>query len=146
MVLADAITYAQRHYKPRAMIDLATLTGGVVVALGEVRAGMFSNNDRLATQLAEAGERVHERLWRMPLDDDYFELIRGDDSDLKNSGGRSAHPVIGGMFLKQFVDGKTPWAHLDIAGTATTDKDLPYCPKGATGFGVRLLIDYLENL
>ena len=146
MVLADAMTYAQKHYKPRAMIDLATLTGGVVVALGNVRAGMFSNNDRLATQLAEAGERVHERLWRMPLDDDYFELIRGEDSDLKNSGGRKAHPIIGGMFLKQFVDDKTAWAHLDIAGTATTDKDLPYCPKGATGFGVRLLIDYLENL
>lgn len=146
MVLADAITYAQKHYKPRAMIDLATLTGGVVVALGEVRAGMFSNDDRLAARLFDAGERVHERLWRMPLDDDYLELIRGDDSDLKNSGGRSAHPVIGGMFLKQFVNDKIPWAHLDIAGTATTDKDLPYCPKGATGFGVRLLIDYLENL
>lgn len=146
MVLADALTYAQKHYKPRAMIDLATLTGGVVVALGDVRAGMFSNDDRLATRLFDAGERVHERLWRMPLDDDYLELIRGDDSDLKNSGGRSAHPVIGGMFLKQFVSDKVPWTHLDIAGTATTDKDLPYCPKGATGFGVRLLIDFLDNL
>lgn len=146
MVLADALTYAQKHYKPRAMIDLATLTGGVVVALGDVRAGMFTNNEHLATGLFDAGERVHERLWKMPLDEEYLELIRGDDSDLKNSGGRKAHPVIGGMFLKQFVDDKIPWAHLDIAGTATTDKDQPYCPKGATGFGVRLLIDFIENL
>ncbi len=146
MVLADALTYAQKHYKPRALIDLATLTGGVVIALGSIRAGMFSNDDRLAAALAAAGERVHERLWRLPLDDDYLELIKGDDSDLKNTGGRSADPVIGGMFLKQFVDEKVPWAHLDIAGTATTDKDQPYCPKGATGFGVRLLIDYLEGL
>lgn len=146
MVLADALTYAQKHYKPRAIIDLATLTGGVVVALGGVRAGLFANHDGLAAALAAAGERVHERLWRLPLDDEYLQLIKGDDSDLKNSGGRSAHPVIGGMFLKQFVDKKIPWAHLDIAGTATTDKDLPYCPKGATGFGVRLLVDYIEHL
>ena len=146
MVLADALTYAQKHFKPRVIIDLATLTGGVVVALGGVRAGLFANHDGLAAALAAAGDRVHERLWRLPLDDEYLELIKGDDSDLKNSGGRSAHPVIGGMFLKQFVDAKIPWAHLDIAGTATTDKDRPYCPKGATGFGVRLLVDYIEHL
>jgi leucyl aminopeptidase len=145
-VLADALTYSQRHYKPRAIIDLATLTGGVLIALGAVRAGLFANDDQLAAALTAAGERVHERLWRLPLDDDYLELIKGDDSDLKNSGGRWAHPVVGGMFLKQFVDPKVPWAHLDIAGTATCEKDQPYCPKGATGFGVRLLVDYLEHL
>lgn len=146
MVLADALTYSQRHYKPRAIIDLATLTGGVMIALGAVRAGLFANDDQLAAALTAAGERVHERLWRLPLDDDYLELIKGDDSDLKNSGGRGAHPVVGGIFLKQFVDPKVPWAHLDIAGTATCEKDQPYCPKGATGFGVRLLVDYLEHL
>ncbi len=146
LVLADALTYAQKHYNPRAIIDLATLTGGVVVALGAVRAGLFANDERLADALRAAGERVHERLWRLPLDDEYLELIKGEDSDLKNSAGRSAHPVIGAMFLREFVDKKVPWAHLDIAGTATCDKDLPFCPKGATGFGVRLLIDYLERL
>ncbi len=146
LVLADALTYAQKKYRPKAVIDLATLTGGVVVALGAVRAGIFSNNDDLADALIESGDNVHERLWRLPLDEDYFELIKGDDSDIKNSGGREAHPVIGGIFLKQFVDPKVPWAHLDIAGTATCDKDLPYCPKGATGFGVRLLVDYLKRM
>ncbi len=146
MVLADALTYAQKHYKARAVIDLATLTGGVVVALGSTRAGLFSNNDALADRLFASGERAHERLWRLPLDDEYLDLIKGDDSDLKNSGGRHAHPIIGGIFLKQFIEGKTPWAHLDIAGVGDTEKDLPYCPKGATGFGVRLLIDYLAGL
>lgn len=146
LVLADALTFAQQRYRPRAIIDLATLTGGVTVALGAARAGLFANDDDLAGRLFESGERVHERLWRLPLDDDYFELIKGDDSDMKNSGGRAAHPILGGIFLKQFVDAAVPWAHLDIAGTATTDKDAPYCPKGATGFGVRLLIDYLQRL
>ena len=80
----------------------------------------------------------------MPLDDEYLEQIKGDDSDLKNSGGRMAQPIIGGMFLKQFVDDAVPWAHLDIAGVADTEKELPYCPKGATGFGVRLLVEYLS--
>jgi leucyl aminopeptidase len=145
MVLADALTFAQKHYRPRAIIDLATLTGGVVVALGSVRAGLFSNNDALADKLLEAGENVDERLWRLPLDDDYLELIKGDDSDLKNSAGRPAHPIIGGIFLKQFVDHKVSWAHLDIAGVSHCEKDLPYCPKGATGFGVRLLVDYLSR-
>ena len=145
LVLADALTYAQRRYRPKAVIDLATLTGGVVVALGSVRAGLFANNDALAEKLLASGERVHERLWRLPLDDEYLEPIKGEDSDLKNSGGRSAHPIIGGMFLKQFVDKKTPWAHLDIAGVGDAEKDMPYCPKGATGFGVRLLIDYLTG-
>lgn len=146
MVLADALTYAQRHYRPHAIIDLATLTGGVVIALGAVRAGLFANDDALADALQAAGDRVHERLWRMPLDADYRELIKGDDSDIKNSGGRAAHPVIGGIFLKEFVDEKVPWAHLDIAGVANCEKDQPYCPKGATGFGVRLLLEYLTHL
>jgi leucyl aminopeptidase len=145
MVLADALTYAQKHYRPRAIIDLATLTGGVVVALGSVRAGLFASDEALADRLTESGDRVHERLWRLPLDDEYVELIKGDDSDLKNSGGRMAHPIIAAVFLKQFINKKIPWAHLDIAGVADAEKDLPYCPKGATGFGVRLLIDYLSR-
>ena len=147
LVLCDTLTYAQREFQPRAMIDLATLTGGVVIALGSTRAGLFSNDDELAAALAEAGERTHERLWRLPLDDEYFDLIKGDDSDMKNSAGvRKAHPIVGAIFLKQFVEAGTPWAHLDIAGVGDIERETPTCPKGATGFGVRLLMDYLETL
>jgi leucyl aminopeptidase len=147
LVLCDSLTYAQRHYQPRVMIDLATLTSGIVTALGNVRAGLFSNNEVLVEALFNSGERTHERLWRMPLDGDYFELIRGDDSDLRNSTGlTTASPIVGGIFLKQFVSDDTPWAHIDIAGVAKAKVDLPYCPKGATGFGVRLLVDYLSGL
>lgn len=146
LVLADALTYVQKHFKPRSIIDLATLTGGAMLALGRVRAALCSNNDALSEQLYAAGERVHERLWRLPLDEEVFKLIKGDDGDLKNSGGREGHTIIGGMFLRQFVDDNIPWAHLDIAAVADSPKELPYCPKGATGFGVRLLLDYMENL
>jgi leucyl aminopeptidase len=146
LVLCDALTYAQRKYSPRCMIDLATLTGGVVVALGRVVAGVFCNDETLQDALIESGRRVHERLWPLPMWDEYFDLIKGDDSDFKNSGGRDAHACIGAVFLKQFVEAKVPWAHLDIAGVADTDKDLAYCPKGATGFGVRLLLDYIQGL
>ncbi len=146
LVLADALTYAQQAFKPRAIVDLATLTGGVVVALGHVRAGIMANDDRLAGELISAGEKTYERLWRLPLDEEYFDLIKGDEADIKNSGGREGAPIFGGIFLKQFVDDGIPWAHLDIAGVASTGKDLPYCPKGATGFGVRLLVEYLKTL
>jgi leucyl aminopeptidase len=146
MVLCDALTYTQQTYHPRLMVDLATLTGGVVVALGHLRAGVLSNDKALSDALIAAGERTHELLWPLPLDDEYFELIKGDDSDMKNSGARLAAATQGGIFLKQFVASDLPWAHLDIAGTADSEKDLPYSPKGATGFGVRLLIDYLQHL
>ncbi len=147
LVLADALTYASRHFKPRAMVDLATLTGGVGVALGSVRAGLMANNQALAAAIFESGERTGERVWQLPLDDEYLELIAGDDSDLKNSAGKpKASAIVGGIFLKQFVEGEVPWAHLDIASTGISDTALPYSPKGATGYGVRLLVDYLENL
>lgn len=146
LVLSDALVYAQKNHKPRALIDLATLTGGVVIALGSVRAGFMTNNDRLADALYASGDRSFERLWRLPMDEEYFELIKGDDSDMKNSGAKKAHPIIGGIFLKQFVSDEIPWAHIDIAGVADTEKDLPYCSKGATGFGVRLLLDYLSSI
>jgi leucyl aminopeptidase len=96
--------------------------------------------------LMASGDRTSEKLWRLPLDDEYAKAIRGDDADLKNSGGREASAIMGGIFLKQFVSDAVPWAHLDIAGMADSDKELPYCPKGATGYGVRLLLDYLEHL
>jgi leucyl aminopeptidase len=147
MVLSDTLTYAQDRFQPRALVDIATLTGGIVVALGSVRAGLFSNDDTLAEDLLRAGERTGEKLWRMPLDDEYFELIRGDDSDFKNSSGkRKAHPVVGGIFLKQYVSESIPWAHLDIAGVDSVTTELPYAPIGATGFGVRVLVDYLAQI
>lgn len=146
LVLADALTYTQQHYKPKAVIDLATLTGGIVVALGRVRAGIMGNNQELIEALITSGERTAERLWQLPLDEEYLQSTKGDDADLKNSGGREGHAILGGIFLKQFVDDNVPWAHLDIAGLADSPKDLPYCPKGATGFSVRLLMDYLSNI
>ncbi|HPH94504.1 MAG TPA: leucyl aminopeptidase [Anaerolineaceae bacterium] len=146
LVLADALTYAQRNFQPRALIDLATLTGGVVTALGRVRGGLMSNNPELVQQLMASGEATFERLWQLPLDDDYLKSTKGEEADLKNSGGREGHPIMGGIFLKQFVSDEIPWAHLDIAGTADSNKEMPYCPKGATGFGIRLLIHYIESL
>jgi leucyl aminopeptidase len=139
LILADALWYAQKHCRPTALIDFATLTGGVVTALGKVAAGLMSNDDALSAQLGESSRRTHERLWRLPLWDDYRELIKGQDSDLRNTGKkRHAHPIVGGMFLKEFVDDDVPWAHIDIAGPATDESD-----KEATGFGVRLIVDYL---
>jgi leucyl aminopeptidase len=146
LVLADALTYTERTFQPRAMIDIATLTGAVVVALGTVRAGLLSTSDELAEALFQSGERTFERIWRLPLDEEYFEQIKGDDSDIKNSGGRKAGSIIGGMFLKQFVTDEIPWAHLDVAGVMEAEKDMPYCPKGGMGFGVRLFLDYLNTL
>jgi leucyl aminopeptidase len=146
LVLADALTYAQKNFTPRAVIDLATLTGGVVVALGHSRAAILSNNDDLSNSLFNSGEKTFERLWRLPLDEDFTKAIKAEDGDIKNTGGRDGHCIIGGAFLQEFIEADTVWAHLDIAGVADTTKELPYCPKGATGFGVRLLIDYLATL
>ena len=141
LVLADALWYAQKHCKPTALIDFATLTGGVVTALGKVAAGLMANDDAISAELGESGRRTHERLWRLPLWDDYRELIKGYDSDIRNSSGkRQAHPIVGGMFLKEFVDDGVPWAHIDIAGPATDDSE-----RQATGFGVRLIVDYLQR-
>jgi leucyl aminopeptidase len=146
LILADALCYAQQKLKPTALIDIATLTGGVRVALGTAAAGLLSNDDTLAADLGEAGRRTHERLWRLPLWDDYRELIKGQEADVKNAAGkRDAHPIVGAMFLKEFVADDVPWAHLDIAAVATNDNGNDMAPKGATGFGVRLLIEFLRQ-
>jgi leucyl aminopeptidase len=145
LVLADGITLLINQYSPAAIINFATLTGGIVTALGKIRAGIFSNNDNLAAKLFSAGERSGGKIWRMPLDDEYFEFIKGDYADLKNSGGKEGHPVMGGIFLKQFVPSETPWAHLDIAGTATNNKADEMNPKGANGYGIRLMINFLQS-
>ncbi len=146
MVLADALTYASTKLKPRAIIDLATLTGGVVTALGKFRAGVMATDDELVTNLIAAGDRTGEKLWQLPLDDEYFELIKGSDSDMKNSAGVPlASSIVGGTFLKQFVLNDVPWAHIDIAGTATVEKGISG-GRAATGFGVRLVVEYLKGL
>lgn len=145
LTLADALSYAEDELKPTRMIDLATLTGSMVIALGEGISGLWSNDETLAKQLLEASSRTTEPLWRMPLYAPYKEQIKSDIADLKNSGGRQAGCVTAALFLQEFV-AKTPWAHIDIAGTAFQSKENGYWPKNATGFGVRLLIDFLQNL
>ena len=139
LVLADALHYANDRFKPRFIVDLATLTGAIIVALGNEYAGLFADNDKLAEQLTEAGKSVGERVWRMPLGDEYDKMLKSDIADMKNiSGGRGVGSITAAQFLKRFV-GRTPWAHLDIAGVTWTKKDLSLAPKGATAFGVRLL-------
>ena len=145
LVLADCLHYAEKTYAPAAMIDLATLTGACTVALGDACAGLLSTNDKLADALIASGEKTNERLWRLPLWPVYREQIAGTDADLKNVGGRLGGAITAAMFLKEFVTDKTPWAHLDIAGVANASKASATCPVGATGFGVRLLIDYLRG-
>ena len=139
LVLADALHYAITRFKPKFIIDLATLTRAIIVALGNEYAGMFSNNDKLSERLAEVGEKVGEKLWRLPQGEVYDKMLKSDIADMKNiSGGRGAGSITAAQFLGRFV-GKTPWAHLDIAGVTWTKKDLAIAPKGATAFGVRLL-------
>ncbi|HKF61493.1 MAG TPA: leucyl aminopeptidase [Dongiaceae bacterium] len=138
LVLADALWYCQEQFKPQAIVDLATLTGAVIIALGHVHGGLFSNNDTLAERLAAAGKATGEPLWRLPLAEAYDKQINSDAADMKNVGGRTAGSITAAQFLQRFVK-DTPWAHLDIAGMAWSDKDAPTVPKGATAFGVRLL-------
>jgi leucyl aminopeptidase len=149
LVLADALWYCQDRFKPALMIDLATLTGAIIVALGHDHAGLFANDDALAERLVAAGKAVGEKLWRLPLDDAYNKAIDSDAADVKNiAGDRAAGSIIGAQFVQRFVN-KVPWAHLDIAGVAWSKKDAPTVPKGATAFGVRLLdrfvADYYEK-
>jgi leucyl aminopeptidase len=145
LVLADALWYCQDRFKPRLIVDLATLTGAVIVALGHQRAGLFSNKDDLANRLIEAGNAVGELVWRLPLDESYDREIDSDAADVKNiASGRDAGSIIGAQFVQRFVN-EVPWAHLDIAGTAWSTKDAPTVPKGATAFGVRLLDRFVSQ-
>jgi leucyl aminopeptidase len=140
LVLADAIWYAQKTYRPRAIVDLATLTGAIMIALGTEQAGLFANDDDLAAKLQAAGAATGDKLWRMPLSDAYDRMIDADQADMKNiAGDRNAGSVVGAQFIQRFVEAGVPWAHLDVAGTVWSSKDAPTAPKGATGYGVRLL-------
>lgn len=143
LILADALGYAQR-YDPQAVIDLATLTGACVVALGTLCAGLFSEDDDLSARIQSAAEDTKERVWRMPLWEEYAEQLKSEVADVKNTGGRPAGSITAAKFLSEFAE-EMPWAHLDIAGVASSEKESPYQPKGATGFGVRLLTQLLRN-
>jgi leucyl aminopeptidase len=144
LVLADVLSYANKHFKPSKMVNLATLTGAILIALGKEYAGLFSNDDEVARGLAEAGHAVDEKVWRMPMGKDYNDMLKSHIADMKNIGGRLGGSITAACFLERFVDG-VPWAHLDIAGMAWADRAKPVVPKGGTGFGVRLLTRYLED-
>jgi leucyl aminopeptidase len=144
LILGDALAYAGR-YKPRAIIDLATLTGMCAYTFGDKAIGLMGNDRPLLDRVKKAGDQTGERCWELPLWEDYGEMIKGHHSDLLNVGGKYAGTITAAMFLKEFVPEKTAWAHLDIAGTAWCDSARPDCPKGATGVGVRLLANLLRN-
>ena len=143
VVLGDAIVYA-RQRGAQAIVDFATLTGGCVVALGNLAAGLFSTDPALAEKIQAAGERTGERCWPLPLWPDYRDYIKSDVADHKNTGGRWASAIGGAVFLEKYA-GKVPWAHVDIAGTANITEERPYLTKGATGFGVRLMLELLNQ-
>jgi leucyl aminopeptidase len=144
LVLADVMTYAQRAYKPKRMVDLATLTGAMVISLGHEQAGIFSNNDALAGELVAAGQETGDKLWRLPLGEAYDRLIDSPIADIKNVGPREGGSITAAQFLQRFVEEGVEWAHLDIAGTVWSDKPGTLFDKGATGFGVRLLDRWVE--
>jgi len=141
LILCDALSWARR-YRPACVIDIATLTGAVVVALGNSTTGVMGSDDGLVEELRLAGERAGERVWPLPLWDEYRDLMKSDIADVKNAGGRPAGSISAGWFLREFVDG-FPWAHLDIAGTAYTDREDASRVKGPTGVGVRLFSEFV---
>jgi leucyl aminopeptidase len=145
LLLADALAYGIRKYHPDCVVDLATLTGSVVAALGSHASGLFSNHSQLSDLLINAGKQSGERVWKLPLWDDYKEDLESEIADIKNLGGREAGSISAAKFLQEFV-GDVPWAHLDIAGTAYGQKHVPYLGKGASGVGVRLLVELLSVL
>ncbi|MBI5916737.1 MAG: leucyl aminopeptidase [Bacteroidetes bacterium] len=146
LILADGLTYAVRNFEPDVLIDLATLTGSCIRTLGTYAGGLFSNNDDLVGQLISASEKTGERLWRLPLWDDYKKELKSDVADLKNfSGNPSAGAITAAKFLEEFIEKHPAWAHMDIAGVAVSDSEFS-SQKSATGFGIRLLIEYLTSL
>jgi leucyl aminopeptidase len=144
LILADALAYGIEKYHPACVIDLATLTGAVIIALGHHYTGLLSNNDRLAEKLIDAGKICGEPLWRLPLGEVYVKQLKSKVADLKNTGGRPAGCITAAEYLHQFV-GKVPWAHLDIAGTAWDFTEKTYIPKGPSGVGVRTLVELLRR-
>jgi leucyl aminopeptidase len=144
LILADALAYGVEHYKPDAVVDVATLTGAVVIGLGHHRTGLLANNDELAQNVLAAGERAGELLWRLPLAEEYKEQLKSKVADLKNIGGKPGGTITAATFLQEFV-GKIPWAHLDIAGTAWDYTEKSYVPKGPSGIAARTLIELVRS-
>jgi leucyl aminopeptidase len=143
LILADALTYASK-FKPKAVIDFATLTGACVVALGTITSGLMGTNTHLLEQIKKAASRTNEYVCELPLHEEYEDLIKSDFADVKNSGGRWAGAITAGLFLKHFI-GDYPWAHMDIAGTGMSSSERDYWPKGGTGIGVRMLVDLVNH-
>ena len=144
LVLADILAWTEKKYKPKFMIDLATLTGAMIVALGNTRAGLFSNNKAVSKAVFDAGEITGEKVWEMPMDDDYDQLIKTEIADMKNIGGYGAGSITAACFLKRHVK-KTPWAHLDIAGVTWKSKSTPSIPSGGVGWGVKMLYHLIKH-
>src|SRR5258708_6164995 len=150
IVLGDALAWGIETYKPSAVVDLATLTGGVVIALGKAMAGIMSNNDALVQELTESSQSAGEKIWRLPIWQEHRDLMKADAADLVNAGpSRDASPLQGGAFLTYFLPWEgpdaIPWAHLDIAGVADTEKELPLYARGSTGWGVRTLVEWVSR-
>jgi leucyl aminopeptidase len=143
MLLADALAFAAR-FRPQAVVDIATLTAAQRIALGPQAAALFSNDDTLAARLLAAGEASGDRLWRMPLYEEYAEAIKSQAADVKNSGGRHGGLGTSAKFLEHFIEGY-PWAHIDMASMSLTEEDKAAQPRGATGYGVRLFTTFLES-
>jgi len=146
LVLADALTWAQRSFAPAAIVDLATLTGAIIAALAHEYAGIFANDDTLADALTAAGKASGDRLWRFPMGPVYDKMIDSPIADMKNTGSRYGGSITAAQFLARYIDKGTPWAHLDIAGTVWADKPGATWDKGATGYGVRLLDRYVRDV
>jgi leucyl aminopeptidase len=146
LVLADAVTYVQRNYKPSTIIDLATLTGAILISLGHEWAGLFSNNEELASELKKAADESGDKLWRMPLAEPFDRLIDSPIADMKNVGPREGGSITAAQFIQRFIENGVRWAHVDMAGKAWSDKASSTYEKGATGFGVRLLDQYVEDV
>jgi leucyl aminopeptidase len=145
LVLADAITYVQRTYRPRTVIDLATLTGAIIVSLGHEFGGLFTPDDKLAAQLLAASHASGDKLWRQPLAESFDKLIDSQIADMKNVGPREGGSITAAQFIQRFVENGTVWAHLDIAGVVWADKAGTTYDKGATSFGVRLLDQFVAD-
>jgi leucyl aminopeptidase len=145
LVLADAVTYVQRNYKPSTIIDLATLTGAILISLGREWAGLFSNDDKLASSLIKTGDESGDKLWRMPLAEPFDRMIDSPIADMKNVGPREGGSITAAQFIQRFIENGVKWAHIDMAGKAWAEKASTTYDKGATGFGVRLLDQYVED-
>lgn len=144
LILADALAYGNEKYQPDCIVDLATLTGAVIICLGHNRTGLLSNNDKLSELITQAAAKAGEPVWRLPIDEEHIKQIDSRVADIKNTGGREAGTITAAAYLQKFV-GDTPWVHLDIAGTAWNFSKKNYVPEGPSGIGVRTLTEFIRD-